>query len=87
METVCNRLWKRYVTALGNHVKLPKTICNRFRQPLMETVCNRLSSCLPCYATAYRNGVRRCKTVVDSCMYYEKPETIVLIESMLCCYS
>jgi hypothetical protein len=23
----------------------------------METVCNRLSSYLPCYATAYRNGV------------------------------
>ena len=53
----------------------------------METVYNRLSSYLPCYATAYRNGVRRCKTVVDSCMYYEKTETIVLIESILCCYS
>jgi hypothetical protein len=26
-------------------------------QPLMETVCNRLSSYLPCYATAYGNGV------------------------------
>ena len=30
---ICNlvgsRLWKRYVTALGNPVKLPKTICNR----------------------------------------------------------
>jgi hypothetical protein len=23
----------------------------------METVCNRLSSYLPCYATAYGNGV------------------------------
>jgi hypothetical protein len=33
-----NRLWKWYVTALGNHAKLPKTICNRFRQPLMEMV-------------------------------------------------
>ena len=53
----------------------------------METVCNRLSSYLPCYATAYRSGVRRCKTVVDSCMYYEKPENIVLIGSILCCYS
>jgi hypothetical protein len=26
-------------------------------QPLMETVCNRLSSYLPYYATAYGNGV------------------------------
>jgi len=26
-------------------------------QPLMETVCNRLSSYLPCYATAYGNGI------------------------------
>jgi hypothetical protein len=43
--------------ALCNPIKLPKTICNRFRQPLMETVCNRLSSYLPCYATAYGNGV------------------------------
>jgi hypothetical protein len=34
---VCNRLWKWYATALCNPVKLPKTICNRFRQPLMET--------------------------------------------------
>jgi len=25
-------------------------------QPLMETVGNRLSSYLPCYATAYGNG-------------------------------
>jgi hypothetical protein len=25
-------------------------------QPFMETVCNRLSSYLPCYATAYGNG-------------------------------
>jgi len=41
MEMVCNRLWKWYATALGNPVKLPKTICNRFRQPLMEMVCNR----------------------------------------------
>jgi len=46
-----------YAAALGNPVKLPKTICNRFMQPLMETVCNRLSSYLPCYATAYGNGV------------------------------
>jgi len=23
----------------------------------METVCNRLSGYIPCYATAYRNGV------------------------------
>ena len=42
MEMVCtalgNRLWKRYVTALGNLSKLPKKVCNRFRQPLMETV-------------------------------------------------
>jgi hypothetical protein len=29
-----NRLWKWYATAYGNGVKLPKTICNRFRQPL-----------------------------------------------------
>jgi len=56
-KTIGNRLWKRYVIALGNLSKLPKTICNRFRQPLMETVCNRLSSYLPCYATAYGNGV------------------------------
>jgi hypothetical protein len=34
---VCYRLWKWYVTALCNPVKLPKTICNRSRQPLMET--------------------------------------------------
>jgi hypothetical protein len=26
-------------------------------QPFMETVCNRLSSYLPCYATAYGNGI------------------------------
>jgi hypothetical protein len=31
-----SRLWKRYLAALGNPSKLPKTICNRFRQPLME---------------------------------------------------
>jgi len=37
-----NRLWKRYLTAYGNGVKLPKAICNHFRQPLMETVSNRL---------------------------------------------
>src|SRR4028118_1145689 len=56
METVGNRLWKRYVTALCNPIKLPKTICNRLWkryvtaclvtypviQPLMEMVCNRL---------------------------------------------
>jgi hypothetical protein len=24
----------------------------------METVCNRLSSYLPCYATAYGNGIQ-----------------------------
>ena len=29
-----NRLWKWYATAYGNGVKLPKTICKRFRQPL-----------------------------------------------------
>jgi hypothetical protein len=46
METVLSYL-RQYATALGNH----------FRQPLMETVCNRLSSYLPCYATAYGNGV------------------------------
>ena len=70
METANNRLWKRqttawewYATALGNSVKLPKTICNRFRQPLMETVCNRLSSYLPCYATAYGNGVKLPKAI------------------------
>jgi hypothetical protein len=62
MQPLCvtalgNRLWKRYLTALGNPSKLPKTICNRFMQPLMETVCNRLSSYLPCYATAYGNSV------------------------------
>ncbi len=55
---LCNRLWKWYATALCNPVKLPKTICNRFRQPLMETVGNRLSSYLPCYATAYGNGMQ-----------------------------
>jgi hypothetical protein len=66
-KIICNRLWKRYATAYGNGVKLPKTICNRFRQPLMETVCNRLSSYLPCYATAYGNGISPpkipCKTL------------------------
>jgi hypothetical protein len=34
-----------------------ETVGSRFRQPLMETVCNRLSNYLPCYATAYGNGV------------------------------
>jgi hypothetical protein len=43
-----NRLWKRYVTALDNPVKLPKTICNLFRQLLMETVCLTLL-----YETSY----------------------------------
>ena len=55
-ESSSLRLWKWYVTALGNLTKLPKTICNRFRQPLMEMVCNRLSSYLPYYAAAYGNG-------------------------------
>ena len=68
IEMVCNtlftacllclhRLWKWYATVLGNHVKLPKTVCNHFRQPLMETAYNRLSSYLPCYVTTYGNGV------------------------------
>jgi len=30
---------------------------NRLWKPPMERVCNRLSSYLPCYATAYGNGV------------------------------
>ena len=42
---------------LYNSSKLPSTVCNCFKQPLMETVCNRLSNYLPCYATAYGNGV------------------------------
>jgi hypothetical protein len=29
MEMVCYRLWKWYVTALGNLSKLPNTVCNR----------------------------------------------------------
>jgi hypothetical protein len=41
-----NRLWKWYVTALCNPSKLPKTICNRFKQPLMEMVCYRFMQ--PC---------------------------------------
>ena len=81
---VCNRLWKWYVTAYGNGVKLPKTICNRFRQPLMETVCNRfrqplmetvcncLSSYLPCYATAYGNGVSPPKTPRTAALILKK---------------
>jgi hypothetical protein len=39
METVCNRLSSYlpcYATAYGNGVSVPKTIYNRFRQPLME---------------------------------------------------
>jgi hypothetical protein len=31
-------------------------------QPFMETVCNRLYSYLPCYATAYGNGISLPKT-------------------------
>jgi hypothetical protein len=31
---LCSRLWKRYLAALGSPSKLPKTVCNRFRQPL-----------------------------------------------------
>jgi hypothetical protein len=46
METVGNRLG----TAYGNG-RQP------LRKPLMETVFKRLSSYLPCYATAYGNGV------------------------------
>ena len=49
MEMIRNRLWKRYVTA--------RLIAYRFRQPLMETVGNRWSSCLPFYAAAYGNGI------------------------------
>jgi hypothetical protein len=48
MEMVSNRLRQPH--------KLPKRICNRFMQPLMKTVCNPLSSYLPCYATVYGNG-------------------------------
>src|SRR4028119_1450452 len=33
----------------------------------METVCNRLSSYLPCYATAYGNGMQPlCVTALDN---------------------
>jgi hypothetical protein len=39
MEMVGNRLWKRYVTAC---------LVTYVRQPLMETVCDRLFSYLPC---------------------------------------
>jgi hypothetical protein len=66
------RLWKWYATALGNPVKLPKAICNRFRQPLMETVCNRLSSYLPCYATAYGNGVSPSKIPQTAALILKK---------------
>jgi hypothetical protein len=41
-----NRLWKWQATALCNLAKLPKTICNRFRQPLMEMAGNRFMQ--PC---------------------------------------
>jgi len=42
MEMVCYHLWKWYVTALCNPIKLPNTVCNHFSQPLMEMVCHRL---------------------------------------------
>ena len=45
METVCNRFMQ------------PKQVTQDNMQPLMETVCKRLSSYLRCYATAYGNGV------------------------------
>jgi hypothetical protein len=51
METAYNRLWKRHTTAYGNGGKLPKTICNRFEQPLMETVVSYPRQ----YATALSN--------------------------------
>jgi hypothetical protein len=37
---------RQYATALCNLAKLPKTICNRFRQPLMEMAGNRFMQ--PC---------------------------------------
>ena len=40
VTALSNRLWKWYVNALGNSSQLPKTICNRFKQLLMEMVCN-----------------------------------------------
>jgi hypothetical protein len=56
METLCNRLWKRYATALGNRLwKRYITAClvtYPVRQPLMETVL-----VLP------KSFVRRCKTL------------------------
>jgi len=59
VTALCNRLWKRYVTAC--------LVTYPVMQPLMETVCNRLSSYLPCYATAYGNGISPpkipCKTL------------------------
>jgi hypothetical protein len=33
-----------YATALGNRVKLPNTVCNHFKQPLMETERNCLGN-------------------------------------------
>jgi hypothetical protein len=33
-----------------------ETVLQENMQPLMEMVCNRLSSYLPCYATVYGNG-------------------------------
>jgi hypothetical protein len=56
---------------LGNLSKLPNTVCNRFKQPLMEMVClvvstNCLVVSIGClvmstlwteYVTAYDNGI------------------------------
>jgi hypothetical protein len=64
---VCYCLWKWYVTALCNPGKLPKTICNHFRQPLMEMVCNRLWKW---YVTALCNLSKLPKTI---CNHFRQP--------------
>jgi len=74
---VCYRLWQWYVTAyatiLGKLVKLPNTICNHFRQPLMEIVCNRsvysLSTiCLALVYTVYGNGKQPLMEMEGECL-------------------
>jgi cytochrome P450 len=51
MEMAGNRLWKWQATALYNLLSYPKQYATAYRndrQPLMEAVCERLSSYLPC---------------------------------------
>jgi hypothetical protein len=62
MEMVSYRLWKWYLTALGNLFKLLNSVCNCFRQPFMEMEGDCLGNRLwkwkgTVWATAYSNSV------------------------------